>query len=49
MSTSGLFDEPEGATPVDPGDAEGLIPTWVATRRADQHSDFEPLVMFARS
>ncbi|MFA5845046.1 MAG: mobile mystery protein B [Coriobacteriia bacterium] len=32
MSTSGLFDEPEGATPVDPGDAEGLIPTWVATR-----------------
>jgi len=32
VSTSGLFDEPEGATPVDPGDAEGLIPTWVATR-----------------
>lgn len=32
MNTSGLFDEPEGATPVDPGDAEGLIPTWVATR-----------------
>lgn len=32
VSASGLFDEPEGATPVEPGDAEGLIPTWVATR-----------------
>lgn len=32
MSTSELFDEPEGATPIEPGDAEGLIPTWVATR-----------------
>ena len=27
-----LFDEPEGATPLGPDDAEGLIPTWVATR-----------------
>jgi Fic-DOC domain mobile mystery protein B len=27
-----LFDEPEGATPLDPDDARGLIPTWVATR-----------------
>ena len=27
-----LFDEPEGATPLDLDDAEGLIPTWVATR-----------------
>jgi Fic-DOC domain mobile mystery protein B len=27
-----LFDEPEGATPLDPDDAEGLVPTWVATR-----------------
>ena len=28
----GLFDESEGATPVDPDDAEGLVPTWIATR-----------------
>ena len=27
-----LFSEPEGATPLDPEDAAGLIPTWVATR-----------------
>ena len=27
-----LFHEPEGATPIDPDDAKGLIPTWVATR-----------------
>ena len=27
-----LFDEPDGATPLDPDDAKGLIPTWVATR-----------------
>jgi Fic-DOC domain mobile mystery protein B len=32
VSASGLFDDPEGATPIEPGDAEGLIPTWVATR-----------------
>jgi len=27
-----LFAESEGATPLDPDDAKGLIPTWVATR-----------------
>jgi Fic-DOC domain mobile mystery protein B len=27
-----LFQEPEGATPLSPEDAKGLIPTWVATR-----------------
>jgi len=27
-----LFDEPAGATPLEPDDAKGLIPTWVATR-----------------
>jgi hypothetical protein len=27
-----LFEEPEGATPLNPEDAKGLIPTWVATR-----------------
>ena len=32
MTALGLFDEPEGATPLDPDDAKGLIPTWVATR-----------------
>ncbi|NTU70958.1 MAG: mobile mystery protein B [Coriobacteriia bacterium] len=32
MSVSSLFDEPTGATPIDPDDAKGLIPTWVATR-----------------
>lgn len=32
MSASDLFDEPAGATPIDPDDAAGLIPTWVATR-----------------
>jgi Fic-DOC domain mobile mystery protein B len=31
MMTS-LFQEPEGATPLSPEDAKGLIPTWVATR-----------------
>lgn len=30
--TGDLFQEPEGATPVSPDDAKGLIPTWVATR-----------------
>jgi Fic-DOC domain mobile mystery protein B len=32
-----LFDEPAGATPLDPDDARGLVPTWVATR-ADLNS-----------
>ncbi len=32
MTAFDLFDEPEGATPLDPDDAKGLIPTWVATR-----------------
>jgi Fic-DOC domain mobile mystery protein B len=32
VSATGLFEEPEGATPIEPGDAEGLIPTWLATR-----------------
>lgn len=32
MSKDALFAEPEGATPLDPEDAEQLIPTWVATR-----------------
>lgn len=32
MTTPGLFDEPAGATPIDPDDAKGLVPTWVATR-----------------
>jgi Fic-DOC domain mobile mystery protein B len=27
-----LFSEPEGATPLTPEDAAGLIPTWIATR-----------------
>lgn len=30
--TADLFQEPEGATPLGPDDAKGLIPTWVATR-----------------
>ena len=29
---SDMFDEPEGAKPLEPDDARGLIPTWVATR-----------------
>lgn len=32
MSSRGGFDEPEGATPLDPEYLDGLIPTWVATR-----------------
>ncbi|MDO9108951.1 MAG: mobile mystery protein B [Coriobacteriia bacterium] len=32
MTAFDLFDEPEGATPLDPDDAKGLIPTWVATQ-----------------
>ncbi len=28
----GLFQEPEGATPIEADDARGLIPTWIATR-----------------
>lgn len=32
MTVSSLFEEPPGATPIDPDDAKGLIPTWVATR-----------------
>jgi Fic-DOC domain mobile mystery protein B len=30
--TGDLFQEPEGATPIDAEDAKGLIPTWVASR-----------------
>jgi Fic-DOC domain mobile mystery protein B len=30
--TDDLFQEPEGATPLSPDDAKGLIPSWVATR-----------------
>ncbi|MGB4580692.1 MAG: mobile mystery protein B [Coriobacteriia bacterium] len=30
--TTDLFQEPEGATPLGPDDAKGLIPTWVATQ-----------------
>ena len=30
--TADLFQEPEGATPLSPDDAKGLIPTWAATR-----------------
>jgi len=32
VTPSDLFEEPAGATPIDPDDATGLIPTWVATR-----------------
>lgn len=32
MMLNGLFDEPEGATPLETEGIEGLIPTWVATR-----------------
>ena len=32
MKVDGLFDEPDGATPLEPEDFEGLIPTWIATR-----------------
>lgn len=32
MTANGIFDEPPGATPLDPDDAAGLIPTWIATR-----------------
>lgn len=32
MTNGGVFDEPAGVTPLDPDDAAGLIPTWIATR-----------------
>lgn len=32
MRVGDLFDEPDGATPLEPEDLEGLIPTWIATR-----------------
>ena len=32
MTSGDLFEGPGGATPIDPDDARGLIPTWVATR-----------------
>lgn len=32
VTVVGLYAEPDGATPLDPEDADGLIPTWVATR-----------------
>ena len=28
-----IFDGPPGSTPIEPDDQEGLIPTWIATRR----------------
>jgi Fic-DOC domain mobile mystery protein B len=37
VTPSDLFEEPAGATPIDSGDAAGLLPTWVATR-ADLNS-----------
>lgn len=30
--TAAIFQEPDGATPLDPDDAAGLRPTWIATR-----------------
>lgn len=32
MTEPGLFQEPDGATPLDPDDAKDLLPTWIATR-----------------
>lgn len=32
MTNADLFDEPDGATPLDEEDRAGLIPTWIATR-----------------
>ena len=32
MTTLGMFDGPEGATPLESDDVAGLIPTWAATR-----------------
>lgn len=29
---SDIFEDPPGATPLEPDDQEGLIPTWIATR-----------------
>jgi Fic-DOC domain mobile mystery protein B len=32
VTDGAIFDEPPGATPLDPDERQGLIPTWIATR-----------------
>lgn len=48
MITGNIFDEPEGATPLDPDDAAGLIPSWIATR-ADLNSAEQGNIAKART
>ncbi|PKQ15167.1 MAG: cell filamentation protein Fic [Actinobacteria bacterium HGW-Actinobacteria-7] len=46
------FDEPEGATPLEPDDLAGLIPTWVATREdlnAAEQANIAKALLWAES
>lgn len=52
VKTADLFDEADGATPLDPDQAEGLIPTWVATRgdlNAAEQANIADAVAWAES
>lgn len=50
--TTDLFEEPDGATPLDEDDRAGLIPTWLATRgdlNAAEHANIVRALVWAES
>lgn len=52
MTTSDLFEGPDGATPLDEEDRAGLIPTWLATRgdlNAAEHANIGMALLWSES
>lgn len=52
MTITELFEEPDGATPLDEEDRSGLIPTWLATRgdlNAAEHANIVKALLWAES
>jgi Fic-DOC domain mobile mystery protein B len=52
VTDASLFDGPDGATPLDEEDREGLIPTWIASRddlNAAEHDNIVKAVQWADS
>lgn len=52
MTATDLFEEPDGATPLDEEDRAGLIPTWLATRgdlNAAEHANIGKALLWTES
>lgn len=52
IAAASMFDGPDGATPLDEADREGLIPTWIATRNdlnAAEQANIAKAVQWAES